>query len=35
MSYPATRKVVMLDANGRIWTAQQEMPTPRDGQLVV
>ncbi|MBT3268311.1 zinc-binding alcohol dehydrogenase [Candidatus Poribacteria bacterium] len=35
MSYPATRKVVMLDGAGRIWTAEEEMPAPRDGQLVV
>lgn len=35
MTYPATRKVVMLDGAGRIWTAEQDMPTPRDGQLVV
>lgn len=35
MSHPTTRKVVMLDGDGRIWTAEQDMPEPRDGQLVV
>ncbi len=35
MSYPSVRKVVMLNGDGRIWTAEQPMPEPRDGQLVV
>ena len=30
-----TRKVVMMDSNGKIWTGEQEIPELRDGQLLV
>ena len=30
-----TRKVVMMNEAGRIWTAEQETPAPKPGQLLV
>ena len=30
-----TRKVVMMDGNGKIWTEEQEIPPLRDGQLLI
>ena len=30
-----TRKVVMMNEAGRIWTEEQETPAPKPGQLLV
>ena len=30
-----TRKVVMMNEAGRIWTAEQETPAPKPGQLLI
>ena len=30
-----TRKVVMMDSNGKIWTGEQDIPELREGQLLV